>query len=77
MEKEFITPQYAFQYTFKNKTGKYGNKKKKQRKNKVGTFTTIFAAGHPSIPNPCGQGLTWVALGWNRVSRGLLRQTYF
>ena len=45
---------YAFQYTFKNKTGQY-RKKKKKKKHKVGTFMTILQwvthPGHP-VPNP-------------------------
>ena len=40
--------KYAFQYTFKNDATQYAKKKKKTRKNKVGTFTPIFAVGHPS-----------------------------
>ena len=34
-------------------------KKKKKRKNNVGTFTTIFAVGHPSssLPRPTGLDL--------------------
>ena len=38
---------YAFQYTFKNNTTQYA-KKKKKRKNKEGTFTSIFAVGYLS-----------------------------
>ena len=40
--------KYAFQYTFKNNTTQYVKMKTKERKNKVGTFTTIFAVGYPS-----------------------------
>ena len=39
--------KYAFQYTFKNSTTQYAKKEKKKRKSKVGTLTTIFAAGYP------------------------------
>ena len=40
--------KYAFQYTFKNNTTQYPKKKDKKRKNKVGTFMTIFAVGYLS-----------------------------
>ena len=38
----------AFLYTFKSNITQYAKEKKKKRKNKVGTFTTIFAVGYPS-----------------------------
>ena len=40
--------KYTFQYTFKNNTTRYAKNKRKKRKNKVVTFTTIFAGGYPS-----------------------------
>ena len=50
--------KYAFQYTFKDNTTQYAKKKKKKkRKNKVGTFTTIFAVGYPSSSQPRQTGL--------------------
>ena len=46
----------TFQTNTFSYTTKYA-KKKKKRKNKVGTFTTIFAVGSHPVPNPTLEGL--------------------
>ena len=46
--------KYAFHYTFN--TTQYAKKKNKKRRNKVGTFTTIFTVGHP--PRLTGHNLS-------------------